>query len=89
MEERSVKISVERIEKAIFLFRGQKVMLDRELAALYGIETKALKRAVRRNLTRFPADFMLQIAREDYDGLGRQIGTLKRGEHSKSGGEWA
>jgi len=83
MEGRSVRISVERVERSIFLVRGQKVMLDRDLAALYGIETKQRKRAVRRNLARFPADFMLQMSSEEYDGLRRQTGTLKRGEHSK------
>ncbi len=88
MEEKVVGISVERIENSIFLVQGQIVMLDRDLAVLYGIETKALKRAVRRNLTRFPADFMLQMGREEYDGLRRQITTLKRWEHSKSGEEW-
>lgn len=53
-------ISVERIEKAIYLIRGEKVMLDRDLASLYGVETKMLNRAVKRNLKRFPSDFMFQ-----------------------------
>ena len=54
-------ISGERIEKAIYLFRGEKVMLDRDLAELYQVQTKALNQAVRRNLDRFPADFMFQL----------------------------
>jgi hypothetical protein len=53
-------IPAERIERAILLIRGQKVMLDRDLAVLYGVETKALNKAVGRNLDRFPADFMFQ-----------------------------
>ena len=56
-------IPVERIEPYIFLIRGQKVMLDFHLAELYGIETKALKRAVRRNRYRFPGDFMFELTR--------------------------
>jgi hypothetical protein len=63
--------------------RGQKVMLDRDLAALYGVETKSLNKAVRRNLDRFPADFMFQLTKEEADGLRFQFGTLKRGQHSK------
>jgi len=49
---------MERIEKAILLIRGQKVMLDTDLAALYGVETRALVQAVKRNAERFPGDFM-------------------------------
>ena len=51
-------IPTESIERSILLIRGQKVMLDRDLAALYGVETKNLNRAVRRNLDRFPSDLM-------------------------------
>jgi hypothetical protein len=51
------KIPVERIEKAIFFIRGEKVMLDRDLARLYGVETRVLNQSVRRNLNRFPSDF--------------------------------
>jgi hypothetical protein len=54
-------IPAERIEHAILLIRGQKVMLDRDLAGLYGVEAKALNQAVKRNLDRFPADFMFQL----------------------------
>ena len=52
-------IPVERIERSILLIRGQKVMLDRDLAKLYGVETRALNQAVRRNMDRFPDDFIL------------------------------
>jgi hypothetical protein len=58
-------------------------MLDRDLAALYGIETRNLKRAVKRNIDRFPADFMFVLTSSEYDSLRCQIGTLNRGAHSK------
>jgi len=54
---------VEHIEKAIFLIRGQKVMLDSDLAELYGVPTKVLKQAVKRNIERFPEDFMFVLSR--------------------------
>jgi hypothetical protein len=53
---------VERITSKIYLLRGQKVMLDRDLAELYGMETRALKQAVKRNVSRFPADFMFRLS---------------------------
>ena len=59
-------IPVERIERAIYLIRGQKVMLDRDLAALYGVETKRLKEQVRRNTERFPKDFMFVLSDEEF-----------------------
>src|SRR6185503_14781774 len=59
-------IPVERIERAIYLIRGEKVMLDRDLAALYGVETRILKRAVRRNLDRFPNDFMFVLSAAEF-----------------------
>ena len=64
-----------RIEGMILQLRGQKVMLDRDLAALYGVETKALKRAVKRNLTRFPDDFMFVLDSKKFTALRYQIGT--------------
>ncbi len=76
-------IPVERIEKAILVIRGQKVMLDRDLAELYGVETKQLKRAVRRNRSRFPSDFMFELTKEEQGSLRCHFGTLKRGQHSK------
>jgi ORF6N domain-containing protein len=72
-------IPSERIEKAIYLIRGEKVMLDRNLAVLYGVETKVLNRAVKRNLQRFPSDFMFQLMAEEADFLRCQIGTSKKG----------
>jgi len=68
-------IPLERIEGLILLIRGQKVMLDADLAALYGVETKALTRAMKRNSSRFPSDFMFQLAKEEFDDLRRQSGT--------------
>jgi len=67
------------------LIRGQKVLLDTDLAELYGVETKALNRAVKRNFGRFPDDFMIQLTAEEAERLRFQIGTLKtgRGRHRK------
>jgi hypothetical protein len=58
-------IPPERIERSILLIRGQKVILDRDLARLYGVETRALNQAVRRNIDRFPEDFMFRLTREE------------------------
>jgi uncharacterized protein YjcR len=76
-------ITAEQIERVIVLIRGHKVMLDRDLAELYGVEVKQLKRQVKRNQDRFPADFMFELSKEEYDALRSQFGALKRGEHSK------
>lgn len=76
-------ITIEQIENKIFSFRNQQVMLDRDLAELYQVETKVLKRAVRRNIDRFPEDFMFELTSEENESLRSQFGTLKRGEHSK------
>ena len=78
-------IPAERIERAILLVRGQKVLLDKDLAELYGVATKVLNQAVKRNLARFPDDFMIQLTAEEAEALRSQIVTLKtgRGEHRK------
>jgi hypothetical protein len=76
-------IPEETLLNKIYLIRGRKIMLDNELAELYSVETKQLKRAVRRNIDRFPDDFMFQLSNTEYDFIRSQIGTLKRGEHSK------
>ena len=75
----------ERIEKRIFLFRGQRVMLDADLAELYRVTTKRLNERVRRNIKRFPSDFMFQLTKEEEESLRSQIATLKggRGQHRK------
>jgi hypothetical protein len=69
-------VAAERIEQSILLIRGHKVLLDSDLAQLYGVETKALVRAMKRNIDRFPDDFMFQLTRDEWTALGRQIGTL-------------
>src|SRR3972149_4719997 len=58
-------VPIEVIEKKIYFIRGQKVMLDRDLAELYGVETRVLNQAVRRNISRFPGDFMFSLTREE------------------------
>jgi hypothetical protein len=68
-------IPVERIESKILILRGQKVMLDRDLAELYGVPTKNLKRAVQRNESRFPGDFAFMLDREEFANWRRQFGT--------------
>ena len=73
----------EVIENKILLLRGRKVMLDKDLAVLYGVTTSNLNKAVKRNLKRFPDDFMFQLAKEEYDSLRFQFGILKKGRHSK------
>ena len=67
----------------IYYIRDQKVMLDTDLATLYEVETKQLKRQVRRNIDRFPDDFMFELTLEEYRILRSQIGTLSHGAHSK------
>jgi hypothetical protein len=67
-------IPVERIENRIYLIRGQKVMLDEDLARLYKVKTFNLNKAVKRNLSRFPSDFMFQLTKEEYDNLKFQTG---------------
>ncbi|MEK6544777.1 MAG: ORF6N domain-containing protein [Elusimicrobiota bacterium] len=67
----------------IYLIRGQRVMLDRDLAELYGVETFNLNKAVKRNLDRFPLDFMFQLTGSEYGSLRFQIGILEQGAHSK------
>lgn len=91
-------VPVERIEKRIFLLRGYKVMLDSDLAVLYKVQTRALNQAVKRNIERFPEDFMFQLTWEELsllrsrsvilngpppDGSRSQSVTLKRGKNVK------
>jgi phage regulator Rha-like protein len=77
-------IAVEVIATKILEIRGRKVMLDRDLAKLYGVETKHLTRQVRRNIKRFPVDFMIRLTRREYQEILRcQFGTLEKGKFSK------
>ena len=79
MEGSRVIVPAERIEHSIFLLRGQKVMLDGDLAALYEVEVKVLNQAVRRNIDRFPEDFMFQLSPEEFDYLRSQSVTSSPG----------
>jgi len=79
MTKRADLVPCERIQRAIYLIRGEKVMLDADLAALYGVETGALNRAVKRNADRFPADFMLQLTAEETEYLRCQTGISSSG----------
>ena len=72
-------VPIESIVSKIILLRGEKVMIDRDLAELYSVETKQLKRAVRRNIDRFPADFMFELTREEYNSLRSHFGTSSWG----------
>ncbi len=76
-------IPKEMIENKIYFIRGEKVMLDRDLAELYGVSTFNLNKAVSRNLERFPDDFCFRLTHLEYNSLRFHIGILKRGQHSK------
>ncbi|MBX3728725.1 MAG: ORF6N domain-containing protein [Candidatus Sumerlaeia bacterium] len=78
-------LPAERIERSILVLRGHNVLLDEDLAVLYGVETKSINRAVKRNPDRFPEDFMFQVSQDEYDALRSHSGTLKagRGQHRK------
>jgi phage regulator Rha-like protein len=76
-------IPSERIEKRILLLRGQKVMLNMDLAELYEVESRILVQAAKRNIERFPGDFMFQLNLQEVRGLRSQSVILKRGQHIK------
>jgi hypothetical protein len=78
MEEEKSLVPVEHIESIILLIRAHKVILDADLAELYGVEKKILNKAVKRNLDRFPEDFMFQLTTEEAKNLRFQIGTSRR-----------
>ena len=75
MADKQVLVTAKNIESKILTLRGQKVMLDADLAELYGVETKRLNEQVRRNIERFPEDFMIQLSAEEYDSLKSQFAT--------------
>lgn len=81
--EQDIRVSI--IQGKIHVIRGIKVMLDRDLAELYGVETKVLNQAVKRNSLRFPDDFMIQLTPDEYNSIRSQFVTLKagKGQHSK------
>ena len=76
-------ISVEVLAMKILLIRGKKVMLDRDLAEMYGVATKVLNQAVKRSMERFPMDFMFQLSWEEAEASRSQIVTLKQGKNVK------
>jgi hypothetical protein len=82
MNEKTI-IPVEHIESIILLIRGKKVILAHDLAQLYEVTTGNLNKAVKRNLDRFPNDFMFQLTPEEYKSLRFQFGILEKGQHSK------
>ena len=74
-------VPVEHIERLIHLVRGERVLLDTDLAMLYAVTTGNLNKAVERNLERFPPDFMFQQTADEAEALRFQFGSLKRGQH--------
>jgi len=77
MEKSQSLIPTERIERSILLIRGHKIILDRDLAELYDVETRALKQAVKRNLNRFPEDFMFVLSEDEFQIWRSQFVTSK------------
>lgn len=75
MQEWKLAVDLLRVERAIRIIRGDKVILDADLAELYGVETKKLIQAVKRNPDRFPSDFMFQLTNQEFKDLGSQIVT--------------
>lgn len=74
----AIILKPENVAQLVFLIRGEKVMLDADLATLYGVSTKALNQAVRRNRNRFPTDFVFQLTKAEYDSMRSQIVTASR-----------
>ena len=72
-------VAEQRILNKIYVIRGEKVMLDQDLAGMYGVETKQLKRQVNRNIERFPKDFMFELTMKEFENLRSQIGTSSWG----------
>jgi predicted amino acid-binding ACT domain protein len=81
-------VPADDIESLIRTVRGQKVILDTDLARLYGVETRAFNRAVKRNADRFPPDFMFQLARDEFDNLKYQFGTSSSGHGGRRKLPW-
>jgi len=82
MDAKNVCVPAKTIEEAIFLIRGQKVMIDADLAILYGVQTKALNQAVKRNTRRFPPDFMFCLTKTEKNELVTNCDRLQRLKHS-------
>ena len=79
----TILIPTEQIESKIFLIRGKRVMLDKDLAELYRVKTKVLNQAVKRNLERFPEYFMFRLTKEEVISSRSQFVTLKQGQNIK------
>jgi hypothetical protein len=77
------KLTTDQLSRLIYEIRGERVMLDSDLAAIYGVETKALNRAAKRNADRFPKDFMFQISSREWQNLKCQIGTSSSDRESQ------
>lgn len=82
-KQSAVLIPDETVMSKIYFIRGHKVMLDRDLAELYGVETKRLKEQVKRNMERFPKHFMFELTKQEDEIIRSQNAALKHGEHSK------
>ncbi|HJJ44266.1 MAG TPA: ORF6N domain-containing protein [Methanocorpusculum sp.] len=77
-------VSIDKIQKSVYLIRGEQVMLDKDLAEIYGYEVKAFNQQVKRNLSRFPADFMFQLTREELpECLKSQFVTLNSSDNKR------
>ena len=84
-EINEVSLNIDTVRENIYIIRGQKVMLDRDLAFLYGVQTKVLNQSVKRNLDRFPEDFMFQLSKEEIEvSLRSQFVTLKNTPTNKA-----
>ena len=73
VDEKQISMPIERIEKSIMLIRGKKALMDKDLAQLYGVETRILVQGVKRNIERFPSDLMFQLTQDEFDSLRSQI----------------
>ncbi len=78
-KELQALVAEQKILNRIYVVRGEKIMLDRDLAEMYGVETKQLKRQVKRNIDRFPKDFMFELTNKEFENLRSQIGTSSWG----------
>ena len=78
-KELQVLVAEQKILNKIYVIRGEKVMIDKDLAEMYGVETKQLKRQVKRNIERFPKDFMFELTNKEFENLRYQIGTSSWG----------
>jgi len=84
MPKSSNKLTTEQLGRLIYEVRDERVMLDSDLASIYGVETKALNRAVKRNRDRFPKDFAFQLSADEWQNLRYQIGTSSSGREDQS-----